>query len=50
MLAIDIFDQESGKPVWHAVVRKRVTRPDRDQTQSMIDKAIASVLQTFPPR
>jgi hypothetical protein len=49
-LAIDIFDGASHQPVWHGRASKHVTEKDVEQAADLIPKAVASVLQNFPPR
>ena len=49
MLAIDMFDQQSDKPVWHGVVRKRITQIDQAQERDKIAEAVAAILESFPP-
>jgi len=49
MLAIDIFDNESGRPVWHGVAEKRITQSDIESTGVLIQDAVAGILNEFPP-
>lgn len=49
VLAIDIFDADERRPVWHAVTGKRVDDSDRDAVQTVIDEAVTSLLESFPP-
>jgi len=50
MLAIDIFDQQTRKPVWHGFTHKRITGSDRDNPVPIIQKAVAAILAKFPPK
>ena len=50
MLAIDIFDQQTRKPVWHGFTHKRITGSDRDNPTPIIQKAVAAILSRFPPK
>jgi hypothetical protein len=50
MLAIDIFDQHTRKPVWHGFTHKRITGSDRDNPTPIIQKAVAAILAKFPPK
>jgi hypothetical protein len=50
MLAIDIFDQRTHKPVWHGFTHKRITGSDRDNPAPVIQEAVAAILAKFPPK
>ena len=49
MLAIDVFDGHTHRPVWHGRSQKELTRKDLEQTAEPISKAVRSVLAKFPP-
>ena len=49
MLAVDIFDSASGRPVWHGFATKRITDADRDQVASLVRKTVAAIFSGFPP-
>jgi hypothetical protein len=49
MLAVDIFDVEERRPVWHGVATKRISDADRDDAEVTIKAAVDSVLAGFPP-
>ena len=48
-LTIDIFDQRTHRPVWHASAQKELTRQDLEQPAQPISEAVNSVLAKFPP-
>ena len=48
-LAIDIYDRENSRPVWHGVARKRVTGVDVRNSESVINDTVAAILSEFPP-
>ncbi len=50
MLAIDIFDEDTRKPVWHGFTRKRITSADRSDPEPVIREAVAAILARFPPQ
>ncbi|MEX2523598.1 MAG: DUF4136 domain-containing protein [Gammaproteobacteria bacterium] len=50
MLAIDIFDQATRKPVWHGFTHKRITSGDRSDPEPVIREAVAAILAKFPPQ
>ena len=50
MLAIDIFDANDRRPVWHGVAGKTITQDDQDNMSPLIDGVVASILADFPPR
>jgi Domain of unknown function (DUF4136) len=48
-LTIDIFDQRTHRPVWHASAQKELTRKDLQQPAEPVSEAVSSVLAKFPP-
>jgi hypothetical protein len=50
MLAIDVFDQATHRPVWHGFTSKRITSGDRENPAPVIREAVAAILAKFPPR
>ncbi|MGH8262239.1 MAG: DUF4136 domain-containing protein [Steroidobacteraceae bacterium] len=48
-LAIDIFDGQSHRPVWHGAVSKRITESMRKDPKPQIDAAVKAILTRFPP-
>ena len=50
MLAIDVFDVEERRPVWHGVAEKRISESDRDDAVGTITAAVEAVLAGFPPQ
>ena len=49
MLAVDIFDVEERRPVWHGVATKRINDSDRDNMDATIQAAVDAILAGFPP-
>jgi hypothetical protein len=49
-LSIDIFDGASHQPVWHGRASKVITSSDVADPGPVIDKAVAAILEKFPPR
>lgn len=47
-LGVDIFDNESGRPVWHGWAEKTITTNDRDDPRPTIQDGIARLFQDFP--
>ncbi|MBV8145601.1 MAG: DUF4136 domain-containing protein [Gammaproteobacteria bacterium] len=48
-LTIDIFDQRTHRPVWHAAAQKELTQKDLEQPAEPVSEAVGSVLAKFPP-
>ncbi len=48
-LSIDVFDAHSHRPVWHGWAKKELSRKDIDHSEEPIRKAVAAVLEKFPP-
>lgn len=48
-LTIDIFDQRTHRPVWHASAQKELTRKDLEQPAEPVSEAVGSALAKFPP-
>jgi len=49
MLAVDIFDVNDRRPVWHGVASKTVNDSDRENMQETIDAAVDAIVAGFPP-
>lgn len=49
-LTVDMFDADSGKPVWHGWANKTVTRGDREAPAEVIREGVAKLLDPFPPQ
>ena len=49
ILAIDVFDVEDRRPVWHGVAQKTITESDRENAQETINAAVDAILIGFPP-
>ena len=44
----DLFDNETGKPVWHGWAQKTVTSRDRADPEPTINAGIAKLFAGFP--
>jgi len=49
MLAIDVFDVASRRPVWHGVATKTIRESDREDAGGTIQAAVDAILAGFPP-
>ena len=49
MLAIDVFDVEDRRPVWHGVASKTITESDRKDSGATVQAAVDAILVGFPP-
>lgn len=49
MLALDIFDVEGRRPVFHSVATKTISDSDRKKLDETIQAAVDAVLGAFPP-
>lgn len=49
MLAVDIFDVEQQRPVWHGVATKRINESDRDDMDATVRAAVEAIVTGFPP-
>jgi hypothetical protein len=47
-LGVDIFDNESGKPVWHGWAEKAVTESDRQDPTATIEEGVHLLFEDFP--
>lgn len=47
-LGIDLFDNETGKPIWHGWAEKTVTQGDRTDPGPSIDKGLTKLFGSFP--
>jgi len=47
-LGVDIFDNESGKPVWHGWAEKTVTDSDRQDPTETIKEGVRLLFEEFP--
>ena len=50
MLAIDVFDVEERRPVWHGVASKNISASDRKDSGATIQAAVDAILVGFPPQ
>lgn len=48
-LSVDVFDDRTGRPVWHGWARKRLSQSDIERSEPLINDAVARVLDQFPP-
>jgi len=49
MLAVDMFDVEERRPVWHGVATKTINESDRENLDETIKAAVDAVIAGFPP-
>lgn len=49
MLALDMFDVQERRPVWHGVAEKSINESDRDDVEGTIRAAVGALLSGFPP-
>ena len=49
MLAIDVFDVEERRPVWHGVASKKISESDRKDSGATVQAAVDAILAGFPP-
>lgn len=49
ILAIDVFDGKTHRPVWHGWAKKSLSRQDMQHSGESIRKAVNAVLAQFPP-
>jgi hypothetical protein len=47
-LGVDVFDNESGKPVWHGWAEKTVSQRDRADPGPAIDEGVRMLFESFP--
>lgn len=49
ILAIDIFDVEERRPVWHGAASKTINDKDRENIEKTVKAAVDAILGGFPP-
>ncbi|NCF15211.1 MAG: DUF4136 domain-containing protein, partial [Gammaproteobacteria bacterium] len=49
MLAMDVFDVEERRPVWHGVATKSIKESDIKDLDGTIQAAVDAILEGFPP-
>jgi hypothetical protein len=49
MLAMDVFDVEERRPVWHGVATKSIKESDIKDMDGTIQAAVDAILEGFPP-
>jgi hypothetical protein len=49
MLAMDVFDVEERRPVWHGVATKSIKESDIEDLDGTIQAAVDAILEGFPP-
>lgn len=47
-LAIDIFDVETSRPIWHGTVSRRLTGRERAEPGEVLENAVHAILRRFP--
>lgn len=47
-LGVDVFDVESGQPVWHGWAEKTITESDREDPSEAIRESVAKLFEEFP--
>lgn len=47
-LAVDIFDADSKRPVWHGWASKTITASDRENPSEVIVRGVAKLMEPFP--
>jgi len=50
MLAMDVFDVEGRRPVWHGVATKSIKESDIKDLDGTIQAAVDAILEGFPPQ
>lgn len=50
MLAVDIFDVNDRRPVWHSVATKTINESDRENMDETIKAAVDAIVVGFPPQ
>lgn len=48
-LGIDIFDRKTKQPIWHGWASKTILTSDRENPSPIIEKAVAAIIEQFPP-
>jgi hypothetical protein len=48
-LGIDIFDGDTKQPVWHGWATKTISTSDRQNPSPSIQRAVAGIIEHFPP-
>jgi len=48
-LSIDIFDGNTKQPIWHGWATKTISTSDRENPSPSIQKAVAGIIEQFPP-
>jgi hypothetical protein len=49
VLAIDMFDVDEKRPIWHGVAGRRINESDREDMTGLIGSVVATILGGFPP-
>jgi hypothetical protein len=50
ILAIDVFDVQEKRPVWHGAASKTINESDRENIEATVKAAVDAVLAGFPPQ
>ena len=48
-LGLDIFDGNTKQPIWHGWATKTISTSDRENPSPSIQKAVAAIIEQFPP-
>lgn len=48
-LGLDIFDGNTKQPIWHGWASKTISTSDRENPSESIQKAVAAIIERFPP-
>ena len=50
ILAIDVFDVQEKRPVWHGAASKTINQSDRENIEATVKAAVDAILAGFPPQ
>jgi len=50
ILAIDVFDVQEKRPVWHGAASKTINQSDRENIDATVKAAVDAILAGFPPQ
>lgn len=48
-VCVDLFDRESGRPVWHGTTREPIFEPDVDYWRESIGEIVSLIASAYPP-
>ena len=49
ILAIDLLDVATRKPVWHGKATREITKKRPENSEESLNEVVADILQYFPP-